>query len=110
MTNVSRQKKTLYMQHYFYDFYAGSTTDLSGNTVTVVVTSSVSVFLVSLAIIFIIAFICGYCFGRKSNKLESSKTEAPVPLYEDVLSSAVQHHEEHDLELNDNVAYGQSKI
>ena len=79
------------------------------NTITVVVISLVSVFLVSLVTIFIIAFICGYCFGRKSNKPESSKTEAPVPLYEDVLPSAVQHQEEHDLELNENVAYGPPK-
>ena len=84
--------------------------ELTSNTVTVVVTSLVSVFLVSSVIIFIIGFICGHCFGRKSNKSELSKTETPVPPYEDVLPRAMRHQvEEHDLEMNENVAYGPSR-
>ena len=69
--------------------------------------SLVSVFLVSLVIVFIIGFICGHCVGRKS-KSKSSKTETLVPLYEDALPSAAQHQGQHDLELNENEAYTQA--
>ena len=83
---------------------------------TVLVTSLVSVFVVLLVIVFIIGLFCGHCLGRKSSKSsksESPKTEAPLPLYEDVhvhvLPSTMHPQEEHGLELSENVAYGSSR-
>ena len=64
--------------------------------------------MVLLVIAFIIRFICGHCFGRKFSKSESPIVKRHhVQLYEDVhvLPSAMHPQEEHDLELNGNVAH-----
>ena len=99
-------------------FYIESTTGSTGNVQTdneviaAVVIPLVCVFLVTSVIIFFTGFICGHCLGRKSKPKSSAKPETPVPLYKDVLPNAAQHDQgQHDpLELNENVAYGSSKI
>ena len=59
---------------------------------------------------------CGHNFGRKSKQgmpdgHDQPKPNAsqPVPLYEPVLLNAVEH-QDHGLELKDNVAYCPSKL
>ena len=53
---------------------------------------------------------CGYYFARRRRKQSSSSSQPTEPLYEDVnpLPSAVEH-QEHGLELTENVAYGTTK-
>ena len=88
------------------------------STVAVAVSSMVIVFLIASIVIFITGFACGYCFSQKvkqSSKETPHPTDYPpstsyhpAPLYEEVKSSA-EKHQEQDLELKENVAYGQSK-
>ena len=60
-------------------------------------------FLVISLLIFVAGFVCGHYFGQKHIRATSRQS---VALYEDVnvLPSAVEH-QEHGLELKENVAY-----
>ena len=78
----------------------------SGVSLTVVVATSVSVFLVSSVIIFIVGFIC---FGQKVRgciqKIKNQpSTSSPAPVYEAVVPSLNRQQEE-NVELKVNVAY-----
>ena len=74
------------------------------------ISSTVIASLVIIVFSFITGFVCGHYFGQKS-KQTSSLLNQPVALYEDVsvLPSAVEHQEQPDLELKENVAYGPLK-
>ena len=89
--------------------HTGNTVDSTSDVVTVVAASLVSVFFVSSVIIFISGFICGHYFSRNFKQSSKETPSQPVPLYEDVLPSAVIHQEQ-DVELKENVAYGPSMI
>ena len=90
----------------------------SVSTVAVAISSSVVVFLITSIVIFITGFACGHCFSQKFKQSSKetphptdyppSTSHHPTPLYEEVQSSA-EKHQEQDLELKENVAYGQSK-
>ena len=71
------------------------------------VVSLVIIFLVSSVFVFIIGFACG-----QKNKLPNvdnhPPTNHPGPIYDNVLLSDLKHQEQ-DLELKENVAYGPSK-
>ena len=75
-----------------------------------VIAASVSAFLVSSVIIFIIGFLCGLCFSQKvkgciqSGKDNPSSTNSPSPMYEAVVPT-VNRQQEQDVELKENVAY-----
>ena len=90
------------------------------STVAVAVSSSVIVFLTAFIVIFITGFACCYCLRQKfkqSSKETPHPTDYPpstschpTPLYEEVQSRAdYEKHQEQDVELKENVAYGQSK-
>ena len=77
--------------------------------------STIVLFLVLSISTLIAGFLCGHYFGRKYEKSSKKipalpKPSQPVALYEDVdvLPSAVEHQEQ-NLELKENVAYGPSK-
>ena len=77
----------------------------SGVSLTVVVATSVSAFLVSSMIIFIIGFVCGHCFSQKVKCQTTSATvTSPAPVYEDVLPT-LNGQQEQDVETKENVAY-----
>ena len=86
---------------------------VSVNVLTAAVSSTVVAFLVISCLIFVVGFVCGHYFGRKSKQSSRETPDNPTgnqqaPLYEDVLLSAVKH-QEYDVELKENVAYGPSK-
>ena len=71
------------------------------------ISSSVSVFVVSSVLFFIVGFLCGhfaYVCGKREPLSEtvSPPEEKPTPLYDDV----IPRQQEQELELNTNVAYG----
>ena len=77
----------------------------SGVSITVVVATSVSAFLVSSVIIFIIEFVCGHCFSQKVKCQTTSDTvTSPASVYEAVLPTLNRQQEE-NVELRENVAY-----
>ena len=88
------------------------------STVAVAVSSSVIVFLIASIVIFITGFACGYCFSQKFKQSSKetphptdyppSTSHHPAPLYEELQPSA-EIHQEQDVDLKENVAYGQSK-
>ena len=88
------------------------------STVVVAVSSSVTVFLIASIVIFITGFACGHCFSQKfkqSSKETPHPTDYPpstschpTPLYEELQPSA-EKYQEQDVDLKENVAYGQSK-
>ena len=92
----------------------------SSNEFVVAVSSTVVVFLVISILTLIAGFACGYYIRGRKCKEPSKKTPnnpvsiasqpAAAPFYEDVdvLPSAVEH-QERNLELKENVAYGSSK-
>ena len=85
----------------------------STDVLAAVVTSLLIAFLVISIFIFITGFVCGHYFSRKfirSSKEIPQTTNNQVPFYEYVLHvpSGVKHQEQ-DLELKENVAYGPSK-
>ena len=87
----------------------------STDILAAVVTSLVLIFLVISVFIFIAGFVCGHYFSQKfkrSSKETPQTSDHPdqVPFYEYVLHvpSGVKHQEQ-DLELKENVAYGPSK-
>ena len=87
----------------------------STDVLAAVVTSLLIAFLVISIFIFIAGFVCGYYFSRKfkgSPKETPQTSDHPgqAPFYEYVLHvpSTVKHQEQ-DLELKENVAYGPSK-
>ena len=67
------------------------------------VSSTVVAFLV-ISLLIIIAGLIVY-LSRKFKQSSKETPSQPDPLYEDVLPSAVKHQEQ-DLELRENVAYG----
>ena len=74
-----------------------------------VVVSLVAMFLVSAVIIFIVGFLCGQWFGKRTlNQAPSTHPQKgpPGPIYESMLPSPI--HEEQPIELEENVAYGPS--
>ena len=78
-----------------------------------VVSSTVVAFLVISLLIFATGFVCGHYFGQKSKQPsrgtpDHSSASQSIPLYEDVIPSAVEHQEQ-QLELKENVAYGPAK-
>ena len=89
------------------------------STVAVAISSSVIAFLITSIVIFITGFACGHCFSQKFK--QSSKEiphptdyspstschDHPIPLYEEVQSSAMKHQQQ-GVEVNENVAYGPS--
>ena len=102
----------------FYNLNAASlSTSLSHNAVVVAVASSVTVFILSSVLFFIVGYVCGY-FGQKHKQSTASKETSdeivcpqqsqPTPVYEDVLPKSMQDQkrEFHDFELKKNVAYG----
>ena len=85
----------------------------STDVLAAVVTSLLIAFLVISIFIFIAGFVCGHYFSQKfkrSSKETPQTTDHQVPFYEYVLHmpNAVKHQEQ-DLELKENVAYGPSK-
>ena len=90
------------------------------NTVAVAISSSMIVFLMASIVIFITGFACGYCFSQKFKQSSketphptdyppsTSHHDHPAPLYEELQLSA-EKHQEQDVDLKENVAYGQSK-
>ena len=79
----------------------------SHEILTAAVSSTIS-FLVISVLTLATGVACGYYFVRRRRKqLISSSNQPTEPLYEDVnpLPSAVKH-QEHGLELKENVAYG----
>ena len=80
-----------------------------GLTITVVVvTTSVTAFLVCSVFVFIIGFVCGHCFSGRfkrpvqtTNHPSSSSTNIPALIYETV----IDREQERDLEMKENVAY-----
>ena len=94
----------------------GRKADVESLAVVPVVLCTVVTSLVISAITFIIGVMCGHYFGRKPKHDKSKeisdhqpKSIQPVPLYEPVLPSAMEHQEQ-DLELKENMAYGPSKL
>ena len=91
----------------------------SPDELVVAISSTVVVFLMIFILTLIAGFACGYYLrGRKLSK-KTSNSPAPIsiasrqaaaPYYEDVdvLPNAVEHQEQ-NLELKENVAYGPSK-
>ena len=80
------------------------------------VASSVTVFILSSVLFFIVGYVCGY-FGQKrkqssackdtSDEIVCPQQSQPTPVYEDVLPKSTQvHFQIHDFELKKNVAYG----
>ena len=82
----------------------------SHEILTAAVSSTVA-FLVTSVLTLATGIACGYYFMlRRRCKQSSSSNQPTEPLYEDVnpLPSAVEH-QEHGLELKENVAYGTAK-
>ena len=87
----------------------------------VAVTSIVILFLMISILTFIAGFVCGYYIrGRKCKEPSKKTSNSPVsiaskpaaaPYYEDVdvLPNAMKHQEQ-NLELKENVAYGPSRV
>ena len=80
--------------------------------------SSVTVFILSSVLFFIVGYVCG-CFSQKhkqstackeiSDEIVCPQQSQPKPVYEDVLPKSMQEVQErdfHDFELKKNVAYG----
>ena len=78
----------------------------SVNILIAAILSTVVAFIVIIILTFAVGFVCGHYLGRKSSREipDSPTGNQPVPVYEDVLLSAVKHQEQ-DLELKENVAY-----
>ena len=77
---------------------------------TDVLAAAVSSTVVAFLVISLLTFIIGLIhFSRKFKQSSKETPSQPVPLYEDVLPSAVKHQEQ-DLELKENVAYGPLKF
>ena len=77
---------------------------LLGSTVTVI--SSVLFFIVGLVGGFAGGALVVYCYGKWQSKHHPPPSQ-PAPLYEDIVTSTVKG--EVELQLRDNVAYGQVK-
>ena len=73
---------------------------------TAAILSTAVVFIVIVILTFAVGFVCGHYIGKKSSREtpDNPTGNQPVPVYEDVLLSAVKHQEQ-DLELKENVAY-----
>ena len=91
--------------------FAGKLTESGSlDVLRAAVSSTVVAFLVISLLIFATGFVCGHFFGRKSKQPPTETPDhpsasQPVPLYEDVTSSAVEQ-QEGGLEMRENVAYG----
>ena len=88
------------------NFFAENAVEMRNDQpVTVVVVTSVFVFLVCSVFIFIIGFVCGHCFSQKFRRPiqanNQPSTDIPAPIYEVV---QIQE-QERDLEMKENVAY-----
>ena len=92
--------------------YIGIEESRSSDELVVAVTSTVVVFVVISILTLIAGFACGYYIRGRTCKESSKKIGKPAaaPFYEDVdvLPSAMEH-QERNLELKENVAYGPSK-
>ena len=80
--------------------FAGSSSDC----VVTAVISSVLIFIVGLVGGFAGGVLVVYCYGKWQNKHHPPPSQ-PAPLYEDIVTSTVKG--EVELQLRDNVAYGQ---
>ena len=83
------------------------------NVVTSAVVSSISTFLVTSVIIFIVGFVCGHCFGQRykrpaketSGTIVQGEHSRPICDPNFTYLPKMVKQEEQDLELKENVAY-----
>ena len=71
------------------------------------VSSISATFILTFLLTFTIGCICGTCFGKKCNKLQSKESHSchdTTVIYEDVVPTDMKQHEQ-NLELKQNVAY-----
>ena len=64
--------------------------------------SSVTVFIVTSILFFIIGFLCGLFCRRERKTAENKVNKKQIPYYDDVM---LKQHEQ-ELELKENIAYG----
>ena len=84
----------------------------SSNELAAAVSSTMIVFLMISILTFITGFVFGRYFRIRDRKYKESpkNTNQPAaPLYEDVGVPSAVEHQEQDLKLKENVAYGPSK-
>ena len=80
--------------------YAGSSFDC----VVIAVMSGVVIFIVGLVVGLAGGVLVVYCYGKWQSKHHPPPSQ-PAPLYEDIVTSTAKN--EAELQLRDNVAYGQ---
>ena len=87
--------------------YTGKNLNAESRSTDILAVAVSSIVVVALLVISVFIFIIAglIYFSRKFKQSSKETPSQPDPLYEDVLPSAVEHQEQ-DLELKENVAYG----
>ena len=95
-------------------------------TAVIAAASSITVFIFSSLVFFIIGYLCGCRFGYKGHKpsdsgivstgnlegtvsLQQYQSQPAQPLYEDVIPNVTSEDKQREFELEENIAYGSTK-